>query len=400
MGLGGVITNLLSLGAQLIPVVNASAQAPSSSSSCPPVESQQIETELKELMRLLERIKARLYDAEERRIRDLSVKLWLKELRQVAYDAEDVLDEYHYEVLRAQVEARDASPKRKLCQVPDAMLGQIRQIRSRFSEITKDRIALQLSEDDWPRHCSSDMQIVPTSHFVVKSDIIGRKREKKKLINLLSSESNDGNIISVVTIVGTGGIGKTTLAKLVYNDQNFRQNFDKFGWVFVADDFNVQRLSREVSESITEESCDFANLSALQAKISKELPFMSASLVKILVTTRNKSVARIMQTEPDAIYNIPCLSEEQSWQMFQHFAFDNVVPHTDSNFVEIGKKIMRKCGKLPLAIKSIASLLRHEPNEENWKKILETVTELCRDKPRTCLGLFPEIHGLTRYFAC
>ncbi|KAJ4765878.1 hypothetical protein LUZ62_076253 [Rhynchospora pubera] len=270
-------------------------------------------------------------------------------------------------------------------------------IRSTFAKITEDRIALQLSEDDGPRRCSSDMQIVPTSHFVVKSGIIGREREKKKLINLLSSESNDGNIISVVTIVGAGGIGKTTLAQLVYNDQNFRQNFDKVGWIFVAQDFNVHRLSRELGESMKKRSLDFTNLSALQENISEEmrgkkiflvlddvwkenknlwelfqLPFMSASLVKILVITRNKSVARLMQTEPDATYNIPYMSEEQSWQMFQHFAFGKVVPHADSNFVEIGKEIMRKCGKLPLAIKSIAKLLRHEPNEENWKEILES----------------------------
>jgi hypothetical protein len=72
-------------------------------------------------MRMLERIKTTLYDAEQRGITDSSVKLWLKELKGVAYEAEDVLGEYHYEVLRAQVEARDTSPpdssKRKLIQV-------------------------------------------------------------------------------------------------------------------------------------------------------------------------------------------------------------------------------------------------------------------------------------------
>ena len=60
-------------------------------------------------MRTLERIKATLYDAEEREITDHSVKFWLKELKKVAYDAEDVLSEYRYEVTRVQVEARKAS---------------------------------------------------------------------------------------------------------------------------------------------------------------------------------------------------------------------------------------------------------------------------------------------------
>ncbi|KAG1370967.1 hypothetical protein COCNU_16G000610 [Cocos nucifera] len=59
-----------------------------------------------------EEIQAVLHDAEEREIRDEAVKLWLKELKGVAYDAEDVLDEYHYEELRAEAEA-PASRKRK-----------------------------------------------------------------------------------------------------------------------------------------------------------------------------------------------------------------------------------------------------------------------------------------------
>ncbi|KAJ3705577.1 hypothetical protein LUZ61_009282 [Rhynchospora tenuis] len=396
MGLGGVISNLLSLGAQLIPVLTASPQAPSSSLS-PSEESHQIETELKQLMRMLNRIKATLYDAEEREIMDQSVKLWLKELRGVAYDAEDVLDEYRYEVLRAQVEARAASPpdsrKRKQVQVPDDILDQIKRIRSRFAEIEKHRLALRLSDEDGPRRCNSDLQIAPTSHFVVESDIIGREEEKAELIRLLSSENYDGKIISGVTIVGTGGIGKTTLAQLVYNDQKFLQKFDKFGWVCVSDDFNVQRLTREVVESLTGKSCDLANLSTLQKKIEEEIrgksvflvlddmwnenrnqwesfqaPFMSASFVKILVTTRNKHVAQVMQAMQT--FNLSYMLEEKIWQLFLHYAFGEFVQNTRSNLIEIGKQIVKKCGMLPLAVKSIACLLRHEPKEESWREIL------------------------------
>ncbi|KAJ4755037.1 Disease resistance protein (CC-NBS-LRR class) family [Rhynchospora pubera] len=390
--ISGVISNLLSLGAtwfrrHLVPALSDE------------VESHQIETELKGFMRMLEQIKSTLYDAETREIRDLSVKLWLTELKRVAYDAEDVLDEYRYEVLRAQVEARDASSpdsrKRKLIRVPDGMLHQIRQIRSKFSEIVKARITLRLTEEDGPWHCNSDQQIPPTTHLVVDSDIIGREMEKKDLIDVLSSANHDGKIISVVTIVGTGGIGKTTLAKLVYNDQRYQQKFDKFVWVCVSQDFNVQRLTREVLESITGESCGLTNLSALQERMKEEIsnkrvflvlddvwnenrilwelfqaPFKSASLMNTLVTTRNEPVARIMQTVPT--FYISYMSEEQSWQLFQHYAFGEATQNMSLNFVEIGKQIMKKCGLLPLAIKSIASLLRHEPKEESWREILES----------------------------
>ncbi|KAJ4807758.1 Disease resistance protein (CC-NBS-LRR class) family [Rhynchospora pubera] len=274
------------------------------------------------------------------------------------------------------------------------MLDQIKQIRSKFDEIAKDRIALQFFEEDGPRRFNSDLQITPTSHFVVESDIIGRECEKQKLFSLLSSESQDAQIISVVTIVGTGGIGKTTLAQLIYNDQIIRRKFDKLGWICLSEDFNVQRLTREVIESITRTSCGLTNLSALQEYISEEIrgkrvflvlddvwnenrshwelfraPFKSASSVKILVTTRNESVAKIIQTLPT--FNLCYMSEEKSWQMFQHYAFGEVIHNTSSNLEEIGKQIMKKCGMLPLAIKSIASLLRHERKEESWREILE-----------------------------
>ncbi|XP_078165025.1 putative disease resistance protein RGA1 [Carex rostrata] len=394
MGLGGVISNLLSLGAKLLPAVNASVQVPSSSPSHP-VDQNQIEVELEKLMRMLDRIKATLYDAEQREVTDLSVKLWLKELNRVAYDAEDVLDEYHYELLREQVEARDASlpnsRERKQIEVPYNMLDQIQLIRSKFDEIANDRIALQLSEGDGPKRCNNEL-IAPTSHFVVESNIFGREMEKEELIVLLSSECD---IVSVVTIVGMGGIGKTTLAQLAYKDQRIRQRFDKFGWICVSEDFNVERLTKESVESITGKKCDLTNLSALQEKICKEIsgkrvllvlddvwnenkslwdlfqaPFISATFVKILVTTRNDHVAQVMQTEPTFI--IGNLSAEQCWQLFEHFAFGGVQQNKDPKLVEIGKQIMNKCGLLPLAVKSIASLLRHEAEEESWRDILES----------------------------
>ncbi|KAJ3672241.1 hypothetical protein LUZ60_006962 [Juncus effusus] len=303
-------------------------------------------------MKTLRRIKATLHDAEEREIIEESVKLWLHELKQVAYAAEDVLDEYQYEVLRAEVESRGdsakSSDKEKKLELPDGLADWIKETMNRFDEIVKDRVALQLREDDGPTGRNDKMHITPTSHMVVESNIIGRENEKEELINLLCSDSNnDGNAISVVSIVGMGGLGKTTLTQLLYNDRRIRQKFDQFGWVCVSDDFSVESLTKEIMESITRSSCDVNNFSVLQEKLKKEIegksfflvlddvwnkktsvwesfriPFSSANLVKILVTTRNEQVARIMQTVPS--FYLSYLTKEQCWQLFQQYTFGGV----------------------------------------------------------------------------
>ncbi|KAJ3682510.1 hypothetical protein LUZ60_015083 [Juncus effusus] len=385
--LGAILSNISSLAKLL----------QGTSSSSPSDEDHAIEKVLNKLMKTLERIKATLHDAEEREIRDKSVKLWLKELREVAYAAED----YQYEVLRAEVESRGASAessrKRKKLELPDDLADRIKTTIGQFDEIAKDRIALQLREEDGPRRFNNEMRFTPTSHMVVESNIFGRENEKEELINLLCSDNNsnnNGDIISVVTIVGMGGLGKTTVAQLVYNDSRIRQKFDKLGWVCVSEDFSVERLMKEVLESIWGRSCDIKNFGVLQEKLKEEMqgksfflvlddvwnekksvwelfqiPFLSAKSVKILVTTRNELVARIMQTLPS--FKLQDLSEEQCWQLFQQCAFGGVNSNEEWK-LEIGKQIMKKCGRLPLAVKSIASLLRHEESEEFWSEILES----------------------------
>ncbi|KAJ0979292.1 hypothetical protein J5N97_014766 [Dioscorea zingiberensis] len=135
--------------------------SPSSSSS---FNGDDVVEELRKLEGTLMRITAFLRDAEEREVRDESVKLWLRELKTISYQADDLLDEYRYELLRRQVEERRSgeeksaariSGKRKsawdlevcisttplLLLLPDDMLDRIKKIRERFDEIAREREA-------------------------------------------------------------------------------------------------------------------------------------------------------------------------------------------------------------------------------------------------------------------
>ncbi|XP_078153033.1 putative disease resistance protein RGA1 [Carex rostrata] len=403
---GNLITSLLSLATNLLPSITTSAHAPSSSSSSSNNSergrARAVREDLERLMRTLERIKATLYDAEEREVRDRSVKLWLKELRKVAYDADDVLREYQYEVTRVQVETRKASEasglhKREqieyIVPIPDGIVDRLTKIRSRFDEIAKDREALQLSESDGARRPNNKLLRPPTGHMVDEAIIFGRDAEIKKVINLLLSEKEKP--FSVISIIGKGGLGKTTIAQLVYKDKRVSRCFDLKGWVCVSEEFDVMRVIKATIESFSKTNCGLSELSQLQEELAKNVkgktillvlddvwnenrklwelfrvPFKEARMVRILVTTRNEKVAKVMETT--TCFDPSHLSEYSCWQLFEHYAFSGTSCTMPKHFVDMGREITKKCGGLPLVVKSIASLLRHETDEEVWREILES----------------------------
>nr|XP_029121832.1 putative disease resistance protein RGA3 [Elaeis guineensis] len=275
-----LLSSILSKTSQVLGSVHRWAVLPSSSSD--PRSS--VLEDLKKLERRLKRIQAVLHDAEEREIRDQAVQLWLEELKEEAYKAEDVLDEYHYEERRAQVEAR-ASRKRKrvegddeeevsgslsniVVSIPDGMGDRIREIRERFDEISEDRERLRLREENGERRVLRDPYPEPTGHMVDESRMFGREHDKKRVIDMLFSEGM-GNGISVIPIVGEGGLGKTTVAQLVYKE--VKEYFDMTGWVCVSDDFRAARLTKAIIESLTSSSCDQTELSTLQNSLKEKV---------------------------------------------------------------------------------------------------------------------------------
>ncbi|XP_038989459.1 putative disease resistance protein RGA3 isoform X2 [Phoenix dactylifera] len=391
------LSSILSKTSQVLGCVRSWAVSPSSSSD--PRSS--VLEDLKELERTLERIRAVLHDAEEREIRDKSVKLWLKELKEVAYEADDVLDEYQYEVLRAQGESRTSRKRKRVegddeeqVSIPDGMGDRIRKIRERFDKISQDRENLHLREEDGERRVLEAPYPAPTSHKVDESSIYGREHDKQAIIDLLFSEGV-GHGISVVPIVGKGGLGKTTIAQLVYNDPKVKQYFNLTGWVCVSDDFDVKRLTKDIIECITQNSCHLAQLSTLQDTLEEKLkgkrvllvlddvwndqqshwervllPFIGAEIVRIIVTCRNDSVAEIMQAVHS--YHPRCLSPEQSWALFRHYAFHGRDPEEQPRLLNMGKQIVEKCSGLPLAVKSIGSLLRYTTDEDSWMDVIQS----------------------------
>ena len=209
-----------------------------------------IASDLEKLKLTMSIIQAVLLDAEEKQMQNRGLTVWLEQLKDVFHDAMDVLDEFECEDLRGQVVKTHGSTSRKVRRFfsssnplafRNKMGHRVKEIRERLDLIAKDRDQFQLEVR------LDDKRVVhrETHSFARDCDVIRRDADKKDIINLLMLP-NDNDNISVISIVGIGGLGKTTLAQWVYNDVRVANSFDPRIWVCVSEDFNVLKLAKEM----------------------------------------------------------------------------------------------------------------------------------------------------------
>ncbi|KAH9648423.1 hypothetical protein KPL70_025580 [Citrus sinensis] len=211
-----------------------------------------VKNDLEKLKETLTIVKSVVLDAEKTQVQNDRLSVWLGNLKDACYDAEDVLDEFEVEDLRRQV-MKQRSIGRKFRNFfgssnPIAfrfrMCQQIKKVRERFDEIAnmmhKFDLTARLDDRSW-RIVHEERE--RTHSFVLSSDIIGRDKDREKIIELLmQASSGESETVSVVPIVGLRGLGKTSLAKLVYNNQMVEEHFELKIWICVYEDFDERQI--------------------------------------------------------------------------------------------------------------------------------------------------------------
>ncbi|ONI35602.1 hypothetical protein PRUPE_1G545200 [Prunus persica] len=363
----------------------------------------------------LEVIQAVLEDAEQRQVTEASVKIWLDKLKDLSYHMVDVLDEWNTDILKQQVEKqeREGDPnalvtKKKVrfsslsscfCfgKASRVILHRdialkIKYLNDKLTEIYEERNKYQFLWKELGVQ-PQQPQRPQTAPYVNMSEIFGREKEHNILITkLLGDSSEEEKRHLIIPIVGMGGMGKTTLTQLAYNDDRVKTHFDMRQWVCVSDPFDEIKIAKAISGDDAPNSNELGEVLQCMSRSIQGKRFLlvlddvwtddpkkweqlkvpliqsGAKGSRILVTTRKLEVANMMRATRNMI-NLRELSDEYCLSIFNHMAFSD---GDVQEFGDISKEIVKKCKGLPLAAKTLGSLMQNKTRMGEWKEVLNS----------------------------
>ncbi|MQM10404.1 hypothetical protein Taro_043297 [Colocasia esculenta] len=315
----------------------------------------ELEAELESLQRRLRRLRAIISDAEKMQGEGEVFALWLREIKDIACDAEDLIDEFEYEELRRQIEGNGSSGGLASSLSQEAMIHKMKEVRQKMHDILDEKNALRFGDasglGDQEGTQTNGMQ---AGSLLKGGEVLGREREEEEIIEFLLT-SDDEVTPSTIAITGMGGLGKTTLAQLVYNDSRVEEHFHLKMWVCVAAGYDVVKVTREILGSTgydMQRLWGLENLDVYQRMLVDKLKGQRFLLVidnlwrqdcrkwqtilapliygdkgnKVLITTRDQQVARNLQATKTV--ELGGLQFYDCWRLFVKHA----LPH--GNFEE------------------------------------------------------------------
>ncbi|KAG1371054.1 disease resistance protein RGA2-like [Cocos nucifera] len=307
---------------------------------------------------------------------------------------------------------------------------ELKEIVEKIDEIAAERIRFGFTVTTQPQNRDR-----PQTHsYVDESKVVGREEDKEEIVKLLLAHDCNQNV-AVLPIIGMGGLGKTTVAKIIFQDGRVKKHFQPLIWVRVSDEFDVAKLAKAIiasargterHESIMKRSKAMiasargtegqeskmellqamiasargtegqeSNMELLQLSLREVISGKRYLLVlddvwnedqakwdelktlletggegsRIIVTARNEQVSSIMR--PLYVHHLKGLTEDDSWTLFRKRAFEEGAEE-HQNLVSIGKEIVKKCGGLPLAVKTLGGLMHSKSQEREWSSVRDS----------------------------
>ncbi|KAF5775324.1 putative virus X resistance protein-like, coiled-coil [Helianthus annuus] len=368
-----------------------------------------IDAEIEKCQDSLKLIQDVLTDASRKEISNQAVKRWLTDLQHLAYDIDDVLDGWATDAMHREFTTHESegmtSKVRKL--IPSCctnfsptikMHDKLDRINAKLERLVKQRddFGLSVGGETKPKNNNRRFQ----SSVVDPSSIVGRQADKEALLQqlLLPAEEPCDRNYSIVPIVGMGGVGKTTLARLLYNEKKVQNHFELKVWVCISDEFDIFVRSKEIfiafGGEVKEEHTNFNKLQeALRDHLTRKKfllvlddvwsesredwetlvrPFYACSPgSKIIITTRKDNLLKNLGFHP-LNKQLERLSYDDALSLFAVHALG--VRNFDSHLSlkPHGEGIVKKCNGLPLALIALGTSLRTKEDEDSWKEVLES----------------------------
>ncbi|XP_037481936.1 disease resistance protein RGA5-like [Triticum dicoccoides] len=340
---------------------------------------------------------------------DMQVRIWVGQVRELSYDVEDSIDRF---MVRVDLHHPGFSGFIGRClsllttaRVRHRIAADIRGIKGRVKEVADRRDRYKVDDDVFAvRRPVGTTTVDPRLHGMYEdmTRLVAVGGPRAELCRLLveqeSSTAMDGQL-KVVSIVGVGGLGKTTLANVVY--QQIRGQFDCDAFVMVSLKPDLRRvlgsLLRQVSkQSYSEvEAWDVVEIIDKIRQVLRDKRYLiivdhiwdesawnyiKTVLVenncssRVITTTRTAGVAASCSSSIDGnIYKLNPLGHDDSKKLF----YERIFGSKDGSHVElreISEKIIRKCDGVPLAIITIASLLSHKSmNIHEWDTVNKSI---------------------------
>ncbi|XP_010256251.1 PREDICTED: putative disease resistance protein At1g50180 [Nelumbo nucifera] len=352
--------------------------------------------------------------AEENQLEGQPINNWITEIRDLASEIEDAITLYiQKEAARRERRGWKGFPNRVFTinskwKDLHKFGKQIEEIQNKIASIHRSRQIYGIGENSNSNTAKisaieTQKQLRRTYSHGVEEDVTGFEENTHQLVAQLLNEDRR---LRVVSIVGMGGLGKTTLAKQVYHHKDVRHHFDCSAWAFISQQPSrrdvlhgfIKRANHFCKEDI--EMIQQMNEEELVSKLYKILDSKRYLLVlddiwrkedwdclksafpngrkgsKIIITTRNKEVA--LHADPFSIpYKLETLTPEQSWDLFCKKAFNGATNSSYSPALEkIGKEMLEKCCGLPLAIVVLGGLLATKSSVYEWEDVHESIKSI------------------------
>ncbi|GKV47355.1 hypothetical protein SLEP1_g54261 [Rubroshorea leprosula] len=364
---------------------------------------------------------------EDNQVNKQFVESCFDDLRNLAYDMEDLLEEFAIDATRSKLIAKSKASTSKGQKVKSSLKSLFRSqakpngqsnsmvnhLNVILQRIVREMSIFGLSDLAMGADISSRKDAFRYESEFLRDPMCGRDSDKRAILDRLLEDGGTLEQDFVIPIVGMGGLGKTTLARLIYNDEKLNGRFDLKAWVCVFNMFDVAQITEWILEVVTKERHELENFALLQEKLKVELsghkfllvlddvwdmeygqwdvlkrPFMSGALgSKIIVTTRNMNVGKMMRGD-DGVYNLELLQDDACWPLFTQSALGIGNFDVHPKLQDVGEKLVKRCNRLPLALKTLGGVLQGKLYREEWENVLNSEIWRSSNDNR---GIFPTL---------